>query len=111
MKPDKRRSPLSNGRKTMRKIAIMAAAAALVITAGQALAGEDKHAGESDLRRPAISIEAMKEKISALGYDVRRIKVDDGVFKVWIVERQSGGKVKAKFSAQSGELTKARLAH
>ncbi|MDT3685935.1 MAG: PepSY domain-containing protein [Pseudorhodoplanes sp.] len=95
----------------MRKFAILAAAAALAIAAGQASAGEDKHAGESDLRRPAISIEAMKQKISALGYDVRRIKVDDGLFKVWLVERQFGGEVKAKFSAQSGELTKARLAH
>ena len=95
----------------MRKITILAAAAALAITAGQALAGEDKHAGESDLRRPAVSIEAMKQKISDLGYDVRRIKADDGVFKVWIVEREFGGEVKAKFSAQGGELIKARLAH
>lgn len=95
----------------MRKIAILAAVTALAIAAGQAWAGEDKPAGESDLRRPAMSIEAMKQKISALGYDVRRIKADDGVFKVWIVERESRGEVKAKFSAQSGELIKARLAH
>lgn len=94
----------------MRKFAILAAAAALAIATGQAFAGENKHDGEFDLRRPTISIEAMKEKISALGYDVRRIKFDDGVFKVWIVERQSGGEVMAKFSTQTGELTKARLA-
>lgn len=92
----------------MQKIAILAAAATFAIATGQALASEDKHA-ESDLRRPAISAEAMKQKISDLGYDVRRIKADDGVFKVWIVERESRGEVKAKFSAQSGDLIKARL--
>lgn len=88
----------------MRKFAILAAVAALAIAAGQASAGEDRHAGES------ISVETMKQNISALGYDVRRIKAEDGIFKVWIVERESGGEVKAKFSAQSGDLIRARLA-
>lgn len=52
----------------------------------------------------------MRQKIEALGYNVHRLKVDDGVFKARIVERQSGGVVKATFDLGTGELVRAKLA-
>jgi hypothetical protein len=52
----------------------------------------------------------MKQKIEALGYDIRRLKVDDGVFNAKIVDRQSGGIVKANFDHATGELVRAKLA-
>ena len=51
----------------------------------------------------------MRTKIGELGYDVRRLDTDDGCFKAYIVDRESGGAVKATFSATTGELVRARL--
>jgi hypothetical protein len=75
-------------------------------TAGVALA-EANH-GNSP---PSVTIEDMQKKIEALGYDLLRVRVDDGVFKAQIVERQNGGAVTARFDVASGELIRAKLAH
>jgi hypothetical protein len=88
----------------MRKTAMIAMAAMFALASIQAWADDQSPQGQT------ISIDAMKQKIDDLGYEVRRLKIDDGTFKALIVERESGGAVKATFSAQNGELIKARLA-
>jgi hypothetical protein len=57
-----------------------------------------------------ISIDAMKQKIDNLGYDVRRIETERSCFEAEIVDRGSGGGVKATFSRANGELLWAKLA-
>jgi len=52
----------------------------------------------------------MKQKIDALGYDVRRLKADDRAFKARIVDRESGGAVKATFDIATGERMRAKPA-
>lgn len=94
----------------MRKIIIPAVAAMLAVTAGAAWAGKDNSMPALQIDKPGISIETMRQKISDLGYDIRRLKIKDGVFKARIIEREYGGAVKAKFSTRDGELIKARLA-
>ena len=88
----------------MRNVIIPASAALLIGTAGIGLA--------QDANNPPkrVSIEAMRQKIETLGYEVRRLKVNDGVFKAQIVERQSGGAVRAIFDLATGELIRAKLA-
>ena len=52
----------------------------------------------------------MKQKIDDLGYEVRHIKTERGCFEVEIIDRGTGGGVKAMFSRASGELLWAKLA-
>ena len=92
----------------MRRIMTMAVIATLGGTIGAALAEDGTAARE--IYSQAISLDAMKQKIDALGYDGRRLKMDDGVFKAQIIDRQSGGGVKVIFDLATGELVRARLA-
>jgi hypothetical protein len=39
------------------------------------------------------------------------MKEDDGMYKVRLIDRASGGKVNAAFDATTGELIHAKLAH
>jgi len=58
-----------------------------------------------------IPAERMKAGMEQLGYHVQRMEKDDGAYEVYLVDRESGGKVKAHFDAETGELTRAKLAH
>lgn len=64
----------------------------------------------SDLTKRAMPVDELKQKINVLGYDIRTVEVDDGVFNARIVDRESGGPVKAKFDPAGGELLRAASA-
>jgi hypothetical protein len=51
-----------------------------------------------------MPVDEFKKKIDLLGYNLRSLEVDDGVFRTRIVDRQSGLLVKAKFDTVSGGL-------
>jgi hypothetical protein len=90
----------------MRKILILATLATLASATIPAAADNVGRRGQADL----ISADEMKARIDKLGYDVRRIKSDNGYFKTIIVERNSGGAVRAIFNAVTGEFVRASLA-
>ena len=94
----------------MRKIIALAAIALLAGTAGLALADGDRHVRGDESWNSPIARDTMRQKINDLGYDVRRLEVDDGFYKARIVDRASGGGVKATFSLATGELVRAKLA-
>jgi hypothetical protein len=52
----------------------------------------------------------MKSRIDQLGYDVLRLEHDNGAYEARIVDRTSGGIVKAHFDLVTGELLRASLA-
>jgi Peptidase propeptide and YPEB domain len=84
------------------------AAIAITGVAGAAYASDqaqDNKAGR------AISAEQMKAGMEQLGYDVQRMERDDGAYELYLVDRDSGGKVTAHFDIKTGELTRAKLAH
>ncbi|MBR1325990.1 PepSY domain-containing protein [Bradyrhizobium ottawaense] len=54
-----------------------------------------------------MAADQLKRQIDALGYDLGRFELDDGVFKTRIFDRQSGLPVKAKFDTVTGELLRA----
>jgi hypothetical protein len=56
-----------------------------------------------------MSVEALKTKVEALGYMVRRVKIDDGCHKVYITDKASGGEVEAYYNPATGELVQAKL--
>jgi len=84
------------------------ATAAVVGVAGAAFAGDQvrDHAPEQ-----AISVDQLKSKIDALGCDVDHMKKDGDVYEVRLIDRDTGGAIKASFDAESGELEHAKLAH
>jgi hypothetical protein len=90
----------------MRKLSALAAIVLLAVS--PALADDDEHDRAQGSRPGSITVDAMRTKIGELGYQVRRLDTDDGCFKAHIVDRESGGAVKATFSATTGELVRAR---
>ncbi len=55
-----------------------------------------------------LSIDALKTTVEALGYVVRRARVDDGCHKVYITDKASGGEVEAYYNPATHELVQAR---
>jgi hypothetical protein len=53
--------------------------------------------------------EAISRSINQLGYDLRRLKAEHGMYEARLVDRESGGGVKAHFDGKSGELLRAEL--
>jgi hypothetical protein len=96
-------------RSRMRKIMIVAAAAAIASLTGAAIANEELRASRDVPQEQRISPDEMKANLDKLGYDVRRLEQDDGRFQAHLIERQSGGAVKATFKARTGELIRAKL--
>jgi hypothetical protein len=90
----------------MRKLSALAAIVLLAVSPALA---DDEHDCAQGSRPGSITVDAMRTKIGELGYQVRRLDTDDGCFKAYIVDRESGGAVKATFSATTGALVRARL--
>ena len=91
----------------MRKILTLATIAFLGGTIAPALADNAEYSCAQAATAMSISADMMKSRIDDLGYDVRRLKMDDGCFKARIVERTSGGALTATFST-TGELVRAK---
>ena len=91
----------------MRRQLILAALTGLAIT-GVALADDHAKDRRRETALTSISVESLRQKINELGYDIRRLKSEDGRFKAHIVDRQSGGSVEAIFNVETGELLRAK---
>ena len=92
------------------RIILALAAVAAVTVAGAAYATDRATDKSNKMQDRAISAEQIKAKIDSLGYDVERIEKDDGAYKARLTDRDSGGKVKARFDSKTGALTGAKLA-
>ena len=57
-----------------------------------------------------IAVDAMKKKIDGLGYMVSNLKAGASCYDALMIDRDSGGRVKAKFDMANGELVSAELA-
>ena len=94
----------------MRTILILATLATLGAAIAPAAADDVERGCRQGAQAGPISADDMKTRIDKLGYDVRRFKNDDGCFKTTLIERNSGGAVRATFNAATGELVRAGLA-
>lgn len=91
----------------MRNILILATLATLGAAITPAAADDVERGCRQGTQANPISADDMKARIDKLGYDVRRFKNDDGCFKTTLIERNSGGAVRATFNAATGELVRA----
>jgi hypothetical protein len=91
----------------MRIISVLAMVA---VVGGLGTAFANDRTLDQERAAPAISTEAMKAQIDAMGYDVARLKQNDDKYKVRLIDRESGAGVKAAFDKETGELVGAKLA-
>jgi hypothetical protein len=93
----------------MRYVVALAMAAAIG-GAGVAVASDHEHETASRSQERVISADVMKARIDKLGYDIRRTKKDDDQYRAHLIDRDSGGAVKATFDGKTGELIRAQMA-
>jgi hypothetical protein len=88
------------------------ALAMLASIGGSAIALTDDQGTSSAVnsQRRSVSATEITAKLDKLGYDVRRLKTGKNHYEAYMVERASGGAVKATFSKASGDLLGAKLA-
>jgi hypothetical protein len=89
---------------------ILALTAAVVIGAAYAT-DQGRDGAHKNATELAIPADQVKANIDRLGYDLDRMKEHDGMYKVRLIDRASGGKVNAAFDGTTGELMHAKLAH
>lgn len=74
----------------MRKPIILAAITLFAASTGAALAVHADRPLHRTSPSGSMPVDELKQKINLLGYDIRSVEVDDGVFKARIVDRESG---------------------
>lgn len=82
------------------------AAFATIILAGPSLASDDLCGGAP--QDTWMTKEAVKTKATEMGYDVRRIKVDDGCYEAYAINQQ-GKKVEVYFHPVTAEVVKSEV--
>jgi len=93
----------------MRKMLILATLATLGAATAPAVAADAERGCQQGPQANAISADALKARIAGFGYDVSSLMGDDGFYNTHIVDRGTGGVVRAIFSAATGELVRASL--
>jgi hypothetical protein len=88
----------------MRKILTLAAVAATLGAALPALASEEPLCGDAP-RAQWLSEDAVKAKVTAMSYDVRRIKVEDGCYEAYAID-PNGARVEVHLNPVTGDVVK-----
>ena len=84
------------------KKTIFAAAVLVALSTGIARA-EDSHSCGNIAQDKWMSKDALKAKATAMGYDVRKIKVEGGCYEVYAIDAK-GNKVESLFNPETGEM-------
>jgi hypothetical protein len=77
---------------------------------GVALADNQPAADAAGAQARAVSAADMKTRLDQLGYDIRHLRTGELRYEAAMVDRASGGAVRATFDRTSGELIAAKLA-
>lgn len=86
----------------MRKFLILSGLLVSVAATGQAQASERAACGNAP-RDQWMSTDAVKAKVAALGYDVRRVKEEDGCLEVYAIDK-NGAKAELYLNPMSGAI-------
>ncbi|MBS8272350.1 PepSY domain-containing protein [Thalassospira tepidiphila] len=92
----------------LKKAALGSFAATLLSTAALGLTAHTAQASDDYCNVPKSewqSMDALKEKLMAEGWDVRKIKEDDGCYEVYAI-KADGKKIEAYFNPATFELVK-----
>ncbi len=91
----------------MRKISMLTAIAVVLTLTSTANASSDRDCGKVP-PRDWLSKNALKSKASDLGYQVRRIKMEDGCFEVYAID-DKGARVELYLRPDTGELVRKKV--
>lgn len=89
----------------MQKIVLAAIATGLIATPVMA----SEHSCSDAPRDQWLSRDAVKARLSGMGYEVRRVKADDGCYEVEALA-ENGMKIRTRFDPVTGEMTRAGMA-
>jgi hypothetical protein len=85
----------------MKKFVFAAAVVAMTAVTSVAMA-EDSHGCSTASQDKWMSKDALKAKVAALGYDVRKIKIEGTCYEVYAINAK-GAKVEELFNPETGE--------
>lgn len=91
----------------MRKLVLATSVVMTVLSAGSALAEEDANCGNAP-RDQWIGREAITTKVTAMGYQVKRVKPDDGCYEVRAIDKQ-GAKAELYLNPVTGEVVRNKM--
>lgn len=91
----------------MRKLVLATSVLITVLSAGSAFAEDDAYCGNAP-RDQWIGREAIKTKVTAMGYDVRRVKPDDGCYEVRATDK-NGAKAELYLNPVTGEVVRNKM--
>src|SRR5262245_48468729 len=91
--------------KSMRISGIFASVALVAGVAFTALADDDSASCGNAPRAQWMTEDAAKSKAAELGYDVRRVKKENGCYEIYAVDK-SGAKIELKMHPVTGALFK-----
>jgi hypothetical protein len=88
----------------MRKILTITAASMMITMAIPAFAsGDDVSCGKSSGKQ--LSVQAITEKATGMGYDVRKVERDDGCYEVYAIDKK-GARVEIYMNPVTGAVLK-----
>lgn len=90
----------------MRKLTPIAAIILGLGLTGAALADHERNC-RTVATAERLSIDQFRQKVDALGYDLVRSDAEHNCIEAHLIDRSSGGRVKALFHATTGELVRA----
>ncbi|PLX39416.1 MAG: PepSY domain-containing protein [Hyphomicrobiales bacterium] len=92
----------------MRKIVLATVAAFTVIGSTAAFASGDEAKCTSAPRDQWMSEEAVKAKVMEMGYEVRRVKVEDGCYEAYAIDK-NGAKAELYVDPMTGNVVKSKM--
>ena len=94
----------------MNRIFLKAAALSLVLAAAPAYASSDGDGGDSCGNAPRdqwMSVDAAKAKGIALGYEVRNVKVEDGCYELYAIDKK-GARAELYMNPVTGTVVRSK---
>ncbi len=89
----------------MKNLIITAASILTFAAAMPAYASDDAHCGTAD-RSSWMSEEALKMKATEMGYDVKKVKVEEGCFEIYAIK--DGKRVEAYLHPVTAEIIRVK---
>lgn len=89
----------------MRKIITIAAASLMIAATVPAHASSDDVSCGQSASGQQLSVQAITEKVTGMGYDVRKVELDDGCYEVHAINK-NGARLELKMHPVTGKVVK-----
>jgi hypothetical protein len=94
-------------RNDMRKIITVTAASLMLVATIPAFASDDDVSCGQKTGGEPMSVQAITEKATGMGYDVRKVEREDGCFEVYAIDK-NGAQVEIHMNPVTGAILKTK---